>query len=41
MSTEEFLIANPDLQDENSLLSPGQEVTLGILECVIQITMKL
>lgn len=32
ISTEEFLIANPDLQDENSLLSPGQEVTLGILK---------
>jgi len=32
ISTEEFLIANPDLQDENSLLSPGQVVTLGILK---------
>lgn len=32
ISTEEFLIANPDLQDENSLLSPGQIVTLGILK---------
>ena len=32
ISVEEFLIANPDLQDENSLLSPGQEVTLGILK---------
>ena len=32
ISTQEFLIANPDLQDENSLLSPGQEVTLGILK---------
>ena len=31
ISTEEFLIANPDLHDENSLLSPGQVVTLGIL----------
>ncbi len=31
ISTQEFLIANPDLQDENSLLSPGQEVTLGLL----------
>lgn len=31
ISTEEFLIANPDLQDEKSLLSPGQIVTLGIL----------
>ena len=31
MSTEEFLIANPSYSDENSLLSPGQEVTIGIL----------
>ena len=32
ISTQEFLIANPDLQDETSLLSPGQVVTLGILK---------
>ena len=32
ISTQEFLIANPDLLDENTLLSPGQEVTLGILK---------
>ena len=32
ISTQEFLIANPDLQDENSLLTPGQVVTLGILK---------
>ena len=32
ISTQEFLIANPDLQDENSLLSPDQEVTLGIIK---------
>ena len=32
ISTQEFLIANPDLQDENSLLAPGQVVTLGILK---------
>ena len=32
ISTQEFLIANPELQDENSLLSPGQEVTLGIIK---------
>lgn len=31
ISTEEFLIANPSLSDENSLLSEGQVVTLGIL----------
>ena len=32
ISVEEFLIANPDLHGENSLLSPGQIVTLGILK---------
>ena len=32
ISTQEFLIANPSLKDETSLLSPGQEVTLGILK---------
>ena len=32
ISTEEFLIANPDLSDENSLLTEGQVVTLGILD---------
>jgi murein DD-endopeptidase MepM/ murein hydrolase activator NlpD len=31
MSTEEFLIANPSYTDENSLLSPGQVVNIGIL----------
>ena len=37
ISVEEFLIANPDLQDENSLLSPGQVVTLGILKPQISV----
>ena len=32
ISVEEFLIANPDLQDEKALLAPGQVVTLGILK---------
>ena len=32
ISIEEFLIANPDLQNEKVLLSPGQIVTLGILK---------
>jgi murein DD-endopeptidase MepM/ murein hydrolase activator NlpD len=32
ISTEEFLIADPDLHDENALLAPGQIVTLGILK---------
>lgn len=32
ISTEEFLIANPSFTDANSLLYPGEEVTLGILK---------
>ncbi len=32
ISNEEFLIANPDIVDENSLLYPGQVVTIGILK---------
>lgn len=31
ISTEEFLIANPDFKDKNSLLFEGQEVTIGVL----------
>ena len=37
ISIEEFLIANPNLQGENSLLSPGQIVTLGILKPQISV----
>ena len=32
ISIEEFLIANPNIHDENTLLAPGQVVTLGILK---------
>lgn len=32
ISTEEFLIANTDFPDENALLYPGQEVTIGLLK---------
>lgn len=32
ISIEEFLIANPDIADENTLLYTGQEVTLGIVK---------
>ena len=32
ISPEEFLISNPSFKDANSLLYPGQEVTLGILQ---------
>lgn len=37
MSTEEFLIANPSYSDENSLLSPGQKVAIGILDPQVNI----
>ncbi len=37
ISTEEFLIANPDITSLNSLLYPGQQVTLGILKPQINI----
>lgn len=32
ISTEEFLIANPKITSEKSLLYPGQQVTLGIIK---------
>ena len=32
ISTEEFLIANPNFTDENNLLYDGQEVTLGVIK---------
>ncbi len=32
LSTTEFLIANPEFQDENSLLFEGQEVTINIIQ---------
>ena len=37
MSTEEFLISNPTYTDENSLLSPGQVVAIGILNPQVNI----
>ena len=37
VSTEELLIANPNLKDENSLLSPGQIITIGILKPQVSI----
>lgn len=37
ISTEEFMIANPEFTSTNSLLYPGQEVTLGILKPQISI----
>ena len=32
LSNAEFLVSNPQFKDENSLLFPGQEVTLGVLQ---------
>ena len=40
MSTDEFLVANPEFQNENSLLYPGQEVILGILNPQVSIVQE-
>lgn len=37
VSTEEFLIANPEFTSASSLLYPGQEVTIGILQPQINV----
>ncbi len=37
MSAQEFLIANPQFKNENSLLFTGQQVTLGILQPKVKI----
>ena len=37
VSTEEFLIANPEFTSANSLLYPGQKVTIGILKPQINV----
>lgn len=37
ISTEEFLIANPEFSSENSLLYAGQTVTLGILKPQVRV----
>lgn len=37
ISNEEFLIANPEFTSENDLLFPGQQVTLGALNPIINV----
>ena len=37
ISTEEFLIANPNITSSKSLLYPGQKVTLGIIRPQVNI----
>ena len=37
MSTEEFLIANQDISDENALLYKGQEVVISYINPIITI----
>lgn len=37
LSIEEFLIANPDIPSENTLIFPGQEVNIGLLHPQISV----
>lgn len=41
LNTEEFLIANPELGDENSLLAIGQEVTLSLIDPVVKLVYEM
>ena len=38
LGTEEFLVANPEFSNSNSLLFPGQEVSVGLIDPTIDIT---
>lgn len=37
MSTNEFLIANPNITSEDNLLYPGQEVNIGVIDPAFQV----
>lgn len=37
LSLEEFLIANPDIPSENTLIFPGQEVNIGLIDPQISV----
>lgn len=41
MAVEELLVANTNLKDENALLYPGQEITVGILATAFNIVEEL
>ena len=40
ISAEEFLISNPSFTSENSLLFPGQKVTIGVIEPKINVVVE-
>ena len=40
IGTSEFLISNPDIKDENSLLFPGQEVVIGVLDPQVKVVLE-
>ncbi len=41
LSTEEFLIANPNFKSENALLTEGQIVNIGLIEPLVTITAEM
>lgn len=41
LSTEEFLVANPEFLNENILLTPGQTVNIGLIKPVVTIVAEL
>lgn len=41
LSTEEFLVANPEFSSENILLTPGQKVNIGLIKPIVTINAQL
>ncbi|MDD4706284.1 MAG: M23 family metallopeptidase [Bacilli bacterium] len=41
LSTEEFLVANPEFLNENVLLTPGQSVNIGLIKPIVTIVAEL
>lgn len=40
LGTEEFLIVNPEFSNPNSLLFPGQEVSVGLINPIIEVVVE-
>lgn len=40
LGTEEFLIVNPSFKDANSLLTPGQEVSVAVINPIIKVVVE-
>lgn len=40
LGTEEFLIVNPEFKNKNSLLSPGQEVSVGLISPIFNVVLE-